>query len=198
MRAVIEFCFFVLSWICARVYGAEGLNLPLRIMPTQFIPSVLRRYGAQIADDVRIRAPLTIHNGAIDTSLFYRNLTIGAGTYIGRDCMIDLAASVVIEEYCTLSHRVMIVTHTDAGNSPLSGLVIPINEQPVRIRTGAYIGVCVTLLQGVTVGAGAIIGAGAVVTRSIPNDCTAVGVPARPNRAHTKTSFNLGPDRSEI
>jgi len=35
------------------------------------------------------------------------------------------------------------------------------------------------VLSGVTIGDGSVIGAGAVVTRDIPPNCIAVGVPAR-------------------
>lgn len=50
------------------------------------------------------------------------------------------------------------------------------------IRAGAQIGVNVTILPYVTIGAGAIIGAGSVVTRDIPHDVVAYGNPAVPGR----------------
>jgi len=46
-----------------------------------------------------------------------------------------------------------------------------------------FIGLGATLMPGVSVGDNCVIGAGAVVTRDIPSDCVAVGVPARPVRS---------------
>jgi acetyltransferase-like isoleucine patch superfamily enzyme len=50
------------------------------------------------------------------------------------------------------------------------------------IKAKAQIGVNVTILPYVTVGAGAIVGAGSVVTRDIPPDTIAYGNPAVPMR----------------
>ena len=41
-----------------------------------------------------------------------------------------------------------------------------------------WIGANVTVLPGVTIGKNSVIGAGAVVTKNIPDNCLAVGVPA--------------------
>jgi acetyltransferase EpsM len=54
----------------------------------------------------------------------------------------------------------------------------------VTIGDGAYIGAGATLIDTVSVGRNAIIGAGAVVINDIPDDVTAVGVPARIVKHH--------------
>lgn len=51
--------------------------------------------------------------------------------------------------------------------------------KPIRIGNNVYIGNNVILLPGVTIGCNVIIGAGAVVTKDIPDNSVAVGVPAR-------------------
>ncbi|GAB3957805.1 DapH/DapD/GlmU-related protein [Micromonospora vulcania] len=50
-----------------------------------------------------------------------------------------------------------------------------------RIRVGddVHLGVRTTILAGVTIGNRCVIGAGSVVTRDIPDDSVAAGVPAR-------------------
>jgi serine acetyltransferase len=55
-----------------------------------------------------------------------------------------------------------------------------------RIGAGAQIGVNVTILPFVRIGAGALIGAGSVVTRDIPAAVVAFGHPAVPRRRVTE------------
>ena len=52
-------------------------------------------------------------------------------------------------------------------------------EQPVVIGNDVWIGDRVVILPGVHIGNGCIIGAGAVVTKDIPDNAIAAGVPAR-------------------
>ena len=51
--------------------------------------------------------------------------------------------------------------------------------KPIAVGDNVYIGNNVILLPGVTIGSNVIIGAGAVVTKSIPDNSVAAGVPAR-------------------
>jgi carbonic anhydrase/acetyltransferase-like protein (isoleucine patch superfamily) len=51
---------------------------------------------------------------------------------------------------------------------------------PVVIGKHCWIGANAVILPGVTIGDRAVVGAGAVVTKSIPDNSTVVGVPARP------------------
>jgi len=148
-------------------------------MPTRLITPTLRRYGAKIGERVRFRAPLIIHNSAAGSPGYYENLTVGRDCYFGRELFLDLEDRIVIEDNVTVSHRVMILTHTDAGTSPLRDAVIPTSQASVTIRRGAYVGANVTILQGVEIGECSVVGAGAVVTKSVPAASVAVGVPAR-------------------
>ena len=54
-----------------------------------------------------------------------------------------------------------------------------LTSKPVNIGKNCWIGEKVIILPGVNVGNNSIIGAGSVVTRSIPDNCIAVGNPAR-------------------
>ena len=51
--------------------------------------------------------------------------------------------------------------------------------KPIVVGDNVYIGNCVIILPGVTIGNNVVIGAGAVVTKDIPDNSVAVGVPAR-------------------
>ena len=48
-----------------------------------------------------------------------------------------------------------------------------------HIKRNAWIGARVNILPGVTIGENAIVGTGSVVTHDVPDNCVAVGVPAK-------------------
>lgn len=50
---------------------------------------------------------------------------------------------------------------------------------PVHVGSNIYFGVNVTVLKGVTIGDNCIIGAGSVVTKDIPSNSVAAGVPCK-------------------
>lgn len=64
--------------------------------------------------------------------------------------------------------------------------------KPVRIGSGTWLASNVTVCGGVTIGKDCVIGAGSVVTRDIPSDSFAAGVPCRVIRKITEK------DRLEI
>jgi len=165
--------------ILARLFQAEGVNIPLRFMPTQTIAPTLRTYGATVGERVRFRAPLTIHNGALPPQSFYHNLSVGDDCFFGREFFLDLQDRVTIEDKVTVSHRVMILTHTDVGESPLKDGSFAPSQAPVTLRRGAYIGAGAIILPGVEIGECAVVGAGAVVTRDVAAGTIVAGVPAR-------------------
>jgi maltose O-acetyltransferase len=51
--------------------------------------------------------------------------------------------------------------------------------EPVTIGDNVWIGGNTTILPGVTIGSNVTIGAGSVVVKDIPDNCVAVGNPAR-------------------
>ena len=166
-------------WFIYKAYGAEGLNALLLSFPPELVTSTLLQHGAVIGNDSILYSPLIVHNYGSRHGKHYENLHIGHHCYIGRDVFFDLSGRVTLEEHVTVSMRVTIITHTHAGESPLTQLGLEPDYGPVTIQYGAYIGAGAILLHGVTIGSRTIIGAGAVVTESIPAGVVAVGVPAR-------------------
>lgn len=51
---------------------------------------------------------------------------------------------------------------------------------PIKVGNNVFFGQGVLVLPGVTIGDNVVIGAGAVVTKDIPSNCVAAGVPAKP------------------
>jgi acetyltransferase-like isoleucine patch superfamily enzyme len=113
-------------------------------------------------------------------------LTIGDGTSIGRLCHIACVGEIEIGPHVLFAERVFIGDTYHRYDDPN----VPVIKQPmatprrVQIESGAFIGVGVTILGGVTVGENAYIGAGSVVTRDVPARTVVVGNPARPIRRY--------------
>ena len=74
---------------------------------------------------------------------------------------------------------VQFITHD--GGSLIFRKDVPDLEitKPITIGNDVYVGNNVILLPGVTIGNKVVIGAGAIVTKDIPDNSVAVGVPAR-------------------
>ena len=160
------------------VYGYEAINLLLRITPSYLTIYILRYFGATIGSGVRIQAPFLIHN-ADQTEPIYTNLTIGNDCYVGRDCIFDLMGKINIGNKVTISHRALLNTHTDAGNSPVSKTILKPSKGEIVIEDGVYLGTSVTILENVRICNYSIIGAFSLVNKSIPGNNTAFGVPCK-------------------
>ena len=104
-----------------------------------------------------------------------RHVSVGPGTVIcgGAGVWVDIAlgAHVILNLNCTVGHDAVIGDFvTLAPGVNVSGRV--------RIGEGCDIGAGAAIVPGVSMGPWAIVGAGAVVTRDLPANVTAVGVPA--------------------
>ena len=62
-------------------------------------------------------------------------------------------------------------------------------NKPVHIKRGAWISANVTILPGVTIGENSVIGAGSLVTRDIPDNVVAMGVPCKVTRPITEVDY---------
>jgi len=170
--------FVFLSRILKCIYGYEAINILFRISPSFIKIKILRQYGAKIGDNVRILNPFMIHNADENESI-YLNLKIGDNCFIGRDCIFDLKETIEIGNNVTISHRVVLNTHTNAGNSPISKTKLAETTGGIKINDGAYIGSNVTILESVIIGYNTIIGASSLLNKNIPDGVTAFGVPCK-------------------
>ena len=105
---------------------------------------------------------------------------IGAKTVLGQECTISAFQHVSVGRECILADRVMLIDF-DHGvvdvEQPIR--VQGIYKRDVRVGNNVWVGYGACFLRGVTVGDNRIVGTSSVVTRDIPDDAVAGGVPAR-------------------
>ena len=65
--------------------------------------------------------------------------------------------------------------------------------RPITVGSNVWIGAGTTVLAGVTIGDNSVIGAGSVVSRSIPGNVVAVGVPCRMMREISEEDKPVSP-----
>jgi acetyltransferase-like isoleucine patch superfamily enzyme len=86
------------------------------------------------------------------------------------------APFLTIEDGATVSHGTVILLHDSALNNTLG---LPIKFGKVVIGKESYVGANCTILCGVRIGERAIVGSHSLVTKDIPDEAVAYGVPAR-------------------
>jgi len=110
----------------------------------------------------------------------FRGSKIGDNVHFGPLVFLEEFAPelITIKDNTDIGARVTILTH-DTILFHLNPPLPEMRTQKVVIGKNCYIGSGAIILPGVEIGDNVIIGAGSVVTRSIPPDCVAVGVPAK-------------------
>jgi len=110
--------------------------------------------GSIIAKGVKIGAGSMIMGGVV----------INTGTVIGKHTILNTGST--IDHHNIVEDFVHVAPGSHTGGT-------------VRIKEGAFLGIGVSVIPGKTIGKWAIIGAGATVITDIPDNVTAVGVPAK-------------------
>ena len=100
---------------------------------------------------------------------------IHPGATIGRRCFIDHGIGVVIGETCIIEDDVLIYQGVTLGGVSLTAGV----KRHPTIKSHAVIGAGAKVLGNITVGHHAKVGSNSVVVKSVPDNSTAVGIPAR-------------------
>ena len=121
-------------------------------------PSLVSK-GAWLSENTKVGKGCIIYPG---TTVNYNSsinnfVVINMNCAIGHDCKIG--------NYVSLAPGVLTGGHTSIGK---------LSEMGIGSKT----------LQGVTIGERSVVGGGAVVIKDIPDDVTAVGIPAKPIKYH--------------
>lgn len=184
----------------AELQGGRGLVLDeqvhLAYPPDRGVPGPL-----VLGDGARLRTGTVIYSG----SVIGKRFSTGHNVVIREECAIGDDVSVwsgtIVDYGCRIGDRVKIhsggyiaqftVIEDDAFLAPgvsLANDLFPGSPESAacmrgpHIEAGAQLGVNVTVLPYVRIGAGTIVGAGSVVVKDLPAGVIAVGSPAVPVR----------------
>jgi len=170
--------------------------------------------GLALGPGARIRSHTVLYEG----SQVGTGLSTGHNVVIREQCRIgdhvSIWSNTVVDYACRIGDRVKIHANCyiaqyteiedDAFLAPgvtIANDLYPGQDASARVMSGpvigagAQIGVNVTVLPFVRIGAGALVGAGSVVTRDLPAGCVAFGSPALV-RGHVDDLVPIG-DRVE-
>lgn len=111
-------------------------------------------------------------------------ITIGDNVNIESDCHISAINQIIIGDNVLIASFVYISDHSHGEIIKEELNIPPLNRTlyskgPVIIEDNVWIGEKVTILPGVTIGENSIIGANSIVTKDIPANCVAAGIPAK-------------------
>lgn len=136
------------------------------------IPDTKRNIVEQLENSF-LEFPVLIHPSVIANGDF---VSIGKGSIICAGtiltCNIEIQDFVILNLMCTVGHDTIIKNYTSIMPSVnISGEVI--------IQESAYVGTGAKIINQLEIGENTVVGAGAVVSKSLPSNCTAVGIPAK-------------------
>ncbi len=122
--------------------------------------------------------PSLIHPNA---SVSFDNVTLGKGCIVCEGtiitCNITIGDFVIFNLMCTVGHDTVI--------EDFCAFMPAVNiSGEVFIRESVYVGTGAKIINLLEIGKNTIVGAGAVVSKSLPENCTAVGIPAKPIKFH--------------
>lgn len=127
----------------------------------------------RIADELKLQWISVVHPRAC----VHPSVDIGAGTVIFAGAVVQpetkIGTHVIVNTGATIDHDCLVGDYTHlAPGSHLAG--------NVQVGVGAFCGIASAATPGQKIGAWATVGAGAIVICDVPENCTVVGVPARP------------------
>jgi sugar O-acyltransferase (sialic acid O-acetyltransferase NeuD family) len=129
-------------------------------------------------DNSKITFPVLIHPNAL---LGSKDVNFGEGCIVTAGNIItvnvNVGKHVILNLACTIGHDTII------GDYCSFMPAVNISGE-VEIKEGVYVGTGAKIINQLEIGANTVVGAGAVVSKTLPANCTAVGIPAKPIKFH--------------
>lgn len=156
--------------------SSEPLSLALGIG----IPEVKSKIIERLKDK-KFNYPVLIHPNVLigdDGVKINQGTIICAGVII--TCNINIGAFVTLNLCCTVGH--------DTSIKDYSSFMPSVNiSGEVEIMEKVYVGTGAKIINQLQIGKNTVVGAGAVVSKTLPDNCTAVGIPAKPIKFHNRS-----------
>jgi galactoside O-acetyltransferase len=132
---------------------------------------ILKEMFAEIGEGCHIETPVQANWGG-------HHVHFGQGIYCNSNLTMVDDEHIYIGDYCMIAPNVVIAT---SGHP-----ILPVLREnhyvynlPVHIGRNVWIGSSIQILPGINIGDNSVIGAGSVVTKDIPANVVALGVPCR-------------------
>ena len=162
---------------------ARLIRFPFDIRGKKYI-----KYGKNFTTGVGCRIEAYNFNNRISDRK-NPQLIIGNNVQINDYVHLSCAESVIIEDNVLIASKVYVSDLNHGNYSSLKNLEHSCPDEivkdrkiftkPVKICQNTWLGENVAVLSGVTIGKNSIIGANSVVSKNIPENCIAVGNPAK-------------------
>lgn len=165
----------------ARYYlrSAQALGVRVRLWG---VPAINNQGQLLIGDRVRLASGVSTLELSVGP---HGTLQIGDRVLINHGCSIGATKLVRIGERCNIGSQSILIDNAFHELDPDRRDQQP-DSAPVVLEDNVWLAARVIVLPGVTIGKNSVVGAGSVVTRDLPPDVLAAGIPAkvvRPLRA---------------
>ena len=136
-------------------------------------PFMLNRGRIHIGDRFQqfngtVRSELVTQEGGV--------IDIGNRVFLNYGTSLSAHHRITIGSGCQIASYVCMM---DNDYHRAGDLTKPGESAPIVLEDNVWLAVRVIVLKGVTIGCNAVVGAGSVVTKDIPPNCLAAGVPAK-------------------
>ena len=136
--------------------------------PAEIRDLLSRITGSEIDESVAVFTPLYINYG--------KHTRIGKNVFINFDCTFLDLGGIILEDNVLIAPKVRLLSEGHPLDPENRHALVP---KPIHIKKNAWIGAGATILQGVTIGENAVVAAGAVVSKDVPDNTIAGGIPAK-------------------
>ncbi len=158
----------------ARYYlrSAQTLGPRVRVWG---VPAVMNNGRLLIGDRVRLSSRLSTLELSVGRE---GTLQIGDRVLINHGCSIGATMLVRIGARCNIGPQSMVIDNAFHELDPDRRDESP-QSAPVILEDNVWLAARVIVLPGVTIGTNSVIGAGSVVTKDVPPNVLAAGIPAK-------------------